>query len=86
MSVWRAYKKHSATSHSARVASHFTSYYCNDLLPSINDARTVAKYKMRSCHVCSGGIWEGQPCYGDPYQACPGQRQSVEKMEGLNKH
>ena len=47
MSVWRAYKKHSATSHSARVASHFTSYYYNDLLPSINDARTVAKYTMR---------------------------------------
>ena len=27
----------------------------------------------RSCHVRSGGIWGGQPCYGDPYQACPGQ-------------
>ena len=26
-----------------------------------------------SCHVRSGGIWGGQPCYGYPYQACPGQ-------------
>ena len=24
-----------------------------------------------SCHVRSGGIWGGQPCYGYPYQACP---------------